>query len=482
MTGKREVIERIAVNVAEMKRRIVDDKLSFYEPYVKQQEFHDMGAFKQERLLRAGNQLGKTEAGAYEMAIHLTGRYPDWWMGRRWDRPIKAWAAGVTGLSTRDVIQKKLFGEIGQLGTGAIPRDCLSREKITLARGISDLYDTIRVKHVSGGDSMIRLKTYEQGREKFQGDAIDLGWFDEEPPLDVYLETLARLTTTDGMCFITFTPLKGETDVVLRFMGTEVPEQCGEVQMRMRDAKHMTPERVKAALARYPTWQHEARLNGEPMAGSGRVFAFPEDDIMCDPFEIPHHWSLLWGIDFGLNHPFGGSLIAWDKDNDVIYVIRCVRIKNAMPIQHAAALKSSGKDIPVAWPQDGNQRREFEGALLPTAKIYKAHGLKMMDSHAKFPDGSNSTEAGIMEMQERFGSARLKVFRNIPEFFDEYRSYHRDEDGVLVKLRDDIMSATRVAIMAKRGAKIREKYLPEVQGMSGATKLAIGVDPNAWGA
>jgi phage terminase large subunit-like protein len=448
--------------------------LDFYVPYPKQQEFHDMGMTHSERLLRAGNQLGKTEAGAFEMAMHLTGRYPDWWLGHRFKGPIKAWAAGITGLQTRDVVQKKLLGEMNALGTGSIPKDCLDRNKMTLARGISDLFDTIPVKHVSG-ESILRLKTYEQGREKFQGDAIDLVWFDEEPPLDVYIEALARLTTTDGLSYITFTPLKGETDVILRFMSEDTKKerpQCGEVQMRMRDALHMTPERIKVALSKYPEWQHEARINGEPMQGSGRVFSFPESDISIPPFPIPAYWSLIWGVDFGVGHPFAAVLLAWDKDADVLYVTHCVRMKDKLPIDHVAAMKPYGLDIPVAWPQDGTQRKEFEGQLVPFAKIYKHHGLRMQDHHATFADGSNSTEVGIQEMQERMRTGKFKVFNTQVEWFDEYRSYHRNEEGLLVKVRDDIMSATRVGLMAKRGARIRERFVQQMNG--GGAKMVKG--------
>ena len=38
--------------------------LYFYEPYPKQIEFHNLGATKRERVLMAGNQLGKTLAAA----------------------------------------------------------------------------------------------------------------------------------------------------------------------------------------------------------------------------------------------------------------------------------------------------------------------------------------------------------------------------------------------------------------------------------
>src|ERR1700691_5673746 len=71
-----------------------------YRPYSKQKEFHEAGKTYRERLLMAGNQLGKTLAAGSESAMHATGLYPDWWPGRRFDHPIAAWAAGVTGEST----------------------------------------------------------------------------------------------------------------------------------------------------------------------------------------------------------------------------------------------------------------------------------------------------------------------------------------------------------------------------------------------
>src|SRR5271154_5033168 len=64
------------------------------ELYAKHLEFFEAGARKNERLFMAGNRVGKTEGvGAYESALHLTGRYPDWWKGRRFSKPTRAWAA-----------------------------------------------------------------------------------------------------------------------------------------------------------------------------------------------------------------------------------------------------------------------------------------------------------------------------------------------------------------------------------------------------
>ena len=126
-----------------------------------------------ERLLMAGNQIGKTLAGGMEAAMHATGRYPDWWKGRRFDRPTVGWACGVSGEVVRDTVQRVLVGRSGSIGTGAIPKDAIG-ELIT-ARGIADLLDTIKVQHVSGGTSIVGLKTYLSGREKFQGETLQMG-------------------------------------------------------------------------------------------------------------------------------------------------------------------------------------------------------------------------------------------------------------------------------------------------------------------
>src|SRR5215467_13374366 len=81
---------------SEKQRRLTEDRLKYYEPYPKQLEFHAAGAAHRERLLMAGNQLGKTLAGGFEAAMHATGRYPAWWTGKRFDGPTIGWCAGTT--------------------------------------------------------------------------------------------------------------------------------------------------------------------------------------------------------------------------------------------------------------------------------------------------------------------------------------------------------------------------------------------------
>jgi len=210
------------------------------------------------------------------------------------------------------------------------------------------------------------------------------------------------------------------------------------------------------------------------MLGEGKIFLTPEAQITETPFPIPDHWPLLWGLEFGTRHPFAAALLAHDRDNDCIFVVKCIRMSDTLPLQHAAAIKpclnGRGWEIPAAWPQDGTQRKEFEGALKPVSEIYRKHGMKMMPTHAKFADGTNSTEAGIMLMDERMRSNRFKVFSTESEWFEEYRWYHRKE-GLIVKEKDDLMSATRVGIMALRSARAVVR-----QDRPGTVQMCKGMD------
>lgn len=427
------------------------DRLSLYEPYAKQASFHEAGLVHRERLFMAGNQLGKTVAGSFEAAIHATGLYPTGWKGRRFNRPTVGWAAGVTGLSTRDNVQRLLLGRPGREGTGAIPRTHLA--DWTSARGIPDLADTITVKNEFGGHSIIALKSYEQGREKWQGETLDWVWDDEEPPLDIYLEGLTRTNATGGLLWITFTPLLGMSDVVMLFMGKDKTPDRHVTTMTIDDAEHYTAAERERIAASYPAHEREARTKGVPVLGSGRIFPIAEETLAVDPFEVPRHWVKIGALDFGWDHPTAAVEVAWDRDGDVMYLTKAYRASEQVPLIHAAALKPWGDWLPWAWPHDGLQHSKDSGE--PLAKQYRAHGLKLLADHAQFDDGSIGVEAGLLEMLERMQTGRWKVFRHLADWFEEFRLYHRD-NGKVVKQRDDLMSASRYALMMRRYAKVPE--------------------------
>lgn len=394
----------------------------------------------------AGNQLGKTLAGAMEAACHATGRYPDWWRGRRFLGPTQGWAAGVTGESTRDTVQRLLLGRAGAPGTGAIPKDALI--ETVSARGVADLAGILRVGHASGGVSQIVLKSFEKGREKWQGETLHWVWFDEEPPAEIYAEGLARIAATKGVAWTTFTPLLGMSDVVARFLMEEAPDRH-VTRMGIEEVDHYDPAERARIVAGYPAHEREARARGVPVLGSGRVFPVPESEIACAPFAIPVHWPRLGAMDFGWDHPFAAVELAWDRDADRLYVTKTHRQREATPILHAAALKGWGDWLVWAWPHDGLAHDKGSGAQL--AEQYRAAGLRLTVRPASFEDGTAGVEAGISALLQRMQTGRFKVFEHLADWFEEFRLYHR-KDGLIVKRQDDLMAATRYGTMMLREA------------------------------
>src|SRR5262245_5894661 len=215
----------------EREQRAAVNKLAHYKPYARQLEFHHAGASYRERAMMAANQVGKTTAGAAEMAMHLTGRYPPWWKGKTFDKPIRAVAGSESAELTRDGVQRLIIGNPRSepdWGTGMLPKDSLvawSRRN-----GVSDALDGCVVTWGGGGDvqqghSSLNFKSYDQSRSKWQADTLDAVWLDEEPPMDIYSEALTRISSTNGIVFGTFTPLLGMSEVCRRYLLDPSPDR-----------------------------------------------------------------------------------------------------------------------------------------------------------------------------------------------------------------------------------------------------------------
>lgn len=447
------------------------------ELYVKHMEFFEAGASKRERLMLAANRVGKTEgAGGYEMVMHLTGEYPDWWTGRRFDRPITAWAGGDTNKTVRDIIQEKLLGKFHEIGTGLIPGELL--EKVTPKTGLPEAVDTIWVKHKSGGISQLVLKSYEQKRISFQGTKIDVIWLDEEPPLEVYTECLLRtmdtsgLGTSDGIIMLTFTPLMGLSETVLQFLPNGEVQENKEgskyvVMATWDDAPHLT-ERVKKELwASIPPFQRDARTKGIPQLGSGAIYPVPESDFVVDPFDIPAHWPKAYGMDVGWNRT-AAVWGAWDRDTKVLYLYSEHYRGQAEPSIHAESIRSRGEWIPGVIDPASRGRNQKDGKQL--LQDYIDQGLDL-------DIAANGVEAGLLRFWDELSTGRVKVFKNCSNWLTEFRLYRRDENGNVVKKMDHAMDATRYLIMSGRE---RAKVRPTKTENSGSTGSSGFHSSNGW--
>ena len=480
-------LEEAARLLSELEQYKNTHRLLYYKPYDFQLDFHNAIGFKtdkpaEERFLMCANQIGKTFSGAREDAFHLTGLYPSWYKGVRFNHPVILIAAGKTNDSTKNVVQIELFGDPideSKFGTGSIPKDRIG--KITRKAGVPNAYSEVQVKHstngIEDGWSRCILMSFEMKETAFMGYKVDVAHPDEEPPSPIMQQMRRSVLSTGGIIYVTFTPEEGMTEVV-----TEVIDNLKEGQALIRaswdDAPHMTPSEREKVLNRFPVHEREMRSKGEPMIGSGRIFYPIDETYTIDPFEIPAHFARINGIDFGWDHPFACANIAVDRESDTVYLYDGYRESRALPTIHAASVKKHGDWIPCAWPHDGMKSDPQSGRII--ADIYRDHGVNMWPVPFTNPPppnmeegkGGNGVEAGITQILEMMETNRFKVFRTVKYWFEEAGRYHRkyvNNKSQIVALNDDFISAVRYAVMFRRFATtrtIRQKHRQTQQGLT----------------
>jgi phage terminase large subunit-like protein len=408
------------------------------ELYPRHLEFFKAGRDHRERLFLAGNRIGKTSAGAYEMALHLSGRYPEFWEGRRFDHPITAWASGESSKTSRDIVQHALLGPAHDQGSGMIPRDLIVRA--TAKTGIADAIETVFVRHVSGGISELGIKSYDQGRESFQGTARHVLWLDEECDHSIYIECLLRSMTTQGLVYLTCTPLLGMTDVIRAFLTPEEGSEKFFVQCDWDSVPHLDAAAKEALLASIPPYQRDARSKGVPQLGAGAIYQIAESDIVVPDFEIPEHYPRCFGLDIGWRKT-AAVWAAKDRESGVIYLYSEHYQGLQQPSLHADAIKSRGGWIPGTIDPAAQGRTQSDGQQM--IELYRGCGLDLQPA-------VNAVEAGLYQVWQLMSAGKLKVFRSLGNWLAEFRLYQRDNEGRIVKQNDHLMDATRYLVMSGR--------------------------------
>jgi phage terminase large subunit-like protein len=454
--------------LAELDRVRSLNRLKNYAPYPYQVAFHNAAGHQtpglpaSQRLLMAANKVGKTLCAAMEIAMHATGRYPSWWKGRRFTGAPEILVCGLTNDSVRDLGQRELLGDPTDslaLGTGTIPADCIG--KLRGKAGVQNAYDSVRVRHVSGGWARVYFRAYEQGWKKFQGVAFEVAWPDEEPPIEIWSQLLrATIARPSAIILCTLTPEEGMTEVVTGFTDNLQKGQA-LIGATWDDAPHLTADVKAQRLSALRPHERDMRSKGVPLQGAGAVFPIPDDQLWIDPFEIPRHWPQLIGVDFGIStqHPFSAARWAWDRDSDTKYLTHEYQTTNDLPAAHADAIKTWAPWIPVAWPHDGLNREKGSGEQLHA--IYRKKGVNLLPWNATNPpgpgqvegEGGISVEASVLNMLDDMYQGKIKVFKTCPQWFREKRLYHRDLKAKIVRLNEDLICASRYGYMMLRHAR-----------------------------
>jgi phage terminase large subunit-like protein len=450
--------QRIDLRIAALEYRRAHRR-EFVAPwYPWQQEFFRATATHSQVMVLAGNRTGKTLSAGYCFAVNATGDYPEGWEGRRLRNAGTHWALGVDARQVRDVLQKELIGDLldGDKITGGWIHP---GEVVRIARSQSPgLASDIWVRHVDGGDSRISLRSYTQAGTgqatlPFAGSSVDQILVDEQPGDEIVGQLVTRTMTGDhgrgGLMIYSMTPEKGLTQLVQNFMERRGPQQALIGPIAWSDCPHLTPAVQETILASIPEHERDMRSKGVPFFGSGLVFPIAEDRIKCEPFEVSKRpWlRVLRAVDLGIDHPCATAWLAYDPEADVMYLTRTHSRSGSIVAEHAAVTNSQWDHSPCVFPHDADNREKGSGQTV--RMLYEQNGIRNALDFSN-PDGSIYVEPGIQALYEWMRTDKFKVFSTCKEFFDEFRKYHRDE-GKIVKLDDDVISATRYgAQMVKR--------------------------------
>lgn len=443
-----------------------------YKPYSKQLEFHN--SLADERILSGGNQSGKTIAGCMEMSFHATGNYPEWFKGHKieprinastGEKEINLWVIGTDSKTVRDSLQSKIIGTEAKAFTdGCLHSELIDRDGIIKSRGVTGLVDTVYVRHKSGCMSKIQFRSYEQGRENLQSATIDACYCDEEPPSDIIGEIRARLGATGGFLYIAFTPLNGMTPLVQEFWNGDNPDKFLTC-MSIYEAAHYTPERLRKIEGKYSGLseaERQARMNGIPTMGSGVVYPIDSKELYWDTTgELPKSWERIGGLDFGRGeHPTALVWLARDPATDVVYLYDALKTKHNSIAENASLIRKRGGWIPFAYPHDlmrdsgvsvsKDKLKQTDGYRYK--QMYEDEGVTLTPTNAKTVDGSTRVEVGLVEIRQRMLEGRFKVAKHLSEWFKEKDVYRYGEDGKPIKEKDDLLDATRYAIIMLRYA------------------------------
>lgn len=297
---------------------VLDDPRGGWRPLPWQYRFLASEATR--RLLRAGNQLGKTEAGCEDIVCHATGVNP--WGPAPTKHAIEAWI--ICASWTQSVaVQGKLWRKL--------PKDRLHPSvSFDEVNGFSPTKSpAVRILHADGNYSLIRIKTLGQGGLNLSSATIQYAWFDEPPSPNIYTEVLKRVQRAgkNGKVIVTITPINAEVGWLQELTEAGAledhhqrlePEAMiplwwdddagewvkGHTPITLDDGEYCDSEWVNRTIKETPSYVREIRCHGEWMGTpDGAVFdCFRVSGPRChatnaDPSELPF---LALGIDHGV--------------------------------------------------------------------------------------------------------------------------------------------------------------------------------------
>jgi len=480
-TFTRNHFEALALDIAEDMRF---NQMKYFRPFDHQTRFFATTASR--RGILAANRIGKTTSTCYETAIHLTGRYPDWWTGRRWSGPITAFVAGEGWEQVARVLQQELLGVADiklrhGIGTGAIPLECIELDTIR-ADGANVM--ACEIKHSSGQMSYLLFGNYTQEVRNLQGFKLDLVVFDEQPPDDIFSELVTRTATTQGQVLCSFTPLKGLNGLVSKFWNGE--EGYDFIRVAWDDVPEYDPwgepfllRETRDQLQRdYLPHERDARIKGIPVMGLGAVFQIREwptyQPGQYNFNAIPDIEHLI-ALDLGLvNDKTVISLVYWSPIERTMWLHAQIVVKGteeAIPDQYIShLLRPEVRGAPIVLPADATTPGRYTMTSQSVRELFESHALNVYPKAIMNPPDAegrvnNHKAYGINQMRQMMETGAFMININCQEFIREAQNYYVDAQGRFSD-PDDCIDSARYALLGclnglaepKNGFKGKDKF------------------------
>jgi phage terminase large subunit-like protein len=230
-----------------------------FEPYYKvsdglpgwQWEFLLAAKDYKGRVALGANRIGKSEMGAYEMALYVTGQHPV----RKSPKNGLAWIVGLDNPMIRD-IDRPLFEKF-------MPQHWLKEP-----HGKYVKQDNIWYFNCEGRQWKVVFKSTEMGSSKFQGSKVDAIWVDEEPRQgeELWQEIEARLVDMKGIFWITATPVRGTAWL----KGISERDGVHKTFAGMRDNPYLPADEVNEFAKTLSEDDRAVRIDGKYLVFGGK--------------------------------------------------------------------------------------------------------------------------------------------------------------------------------------------------------------------
>jgi phage terminase large subunit-like protein len=290
-------------------------------------QFEFLSSGKDIKAFFGGNRSGKTTAGVIEVSYHATGDYPDWWRGRRWDRPTIGRVFASDFAKGVRVVTKKL--------KEWLPKDAIVEVYRNNQKADVEWY----IRHKSGATSYFDVMSYEQEVDLAEGWSGDWALFDEPPPREMYIATARGLVDTDGLTLFTLTPLKEPWlfDEIYNSKNQDVFSVLCDLRHNLERYNPLSYQMIglkEAAIRKFEMKlteeERETRLHGKFRYLAGRIWKEWDRDIhtfdrrkwvkgkenVIVDGEPPHHWPRCLIVDPHDRNPHALLWVAIDETEE----------------------------------------------------------------------------------------------------------------------------------------------------------------------